>query len=114
MSDGRKTRGEHGPITRWALEDHGWSIQKIKEWREVEFDAGRPNGLGDFYAAHGLCFDCGSTGVQMIGWSKPAGPEEFQACEELGTDELPLYAVCPTCMGSGTAPRIAWKKSAPK
>ena len=49
--------GTHGPLRCLSLEDHGFSLFVIRDWRATEFDAGRQNGFDDFYAAHGLCFD---------------------------------------------------------
>lgn len=113
MSDERKVRTLHG-LTRWrGLEDHRFSIQKIKEWREAESHAGRPHELSDFYATHGLCFDCTGNGVQMIGWSKPSDAEIKDWTERGLTDfpkDLPLYEICSTCKGTGTADRSQWQK----
>jgi len=102
-------RSEHGLIPVKRLEDHGFNLVKIKEWRRAEADAGRPSGLDDFYAAHGLCKDCGSYGARMIGWSKPTNEIYTNAAEELGVDQLPLYETCPTCNGTGKAERSKWK-----
>jgi hypothetical protein len=92
-----------------SLEEHGFDLVKIKEWRNAEADEGRPSGLDDFYAAHGLCMDCGSYGAQMTGWSKPSSASDIRAAEEFGLEELPLYDVCPTCQGTGRAERSQWK-----
>src|SRR5215471_16746507 len=96
-------RGAHGLLRFRTLEEHGFSLKMIKEWRERETAAGRPSGLADFYAAYGLCFDCESHGARMIGWG--AGPAETEVSNSFGTEELPLYGVCSTCGGSGHAPR---------
>jgi hypothetical protein len=105
-------RSRNGLIPRTCLEQHGFSILGIKEWREKEYDAGRPNGLDDFYAFHGLCFDCQSNGVQMVGWSDPADGEEVAAAKALEVEQLPVFAVCTTCDGTGKADRSKWKKPA--
>jgi len=94
----RTVRGAHGPL---PVHDRGVTIQQIKEWRAIEFDAGRPNSLDDFYSAHQLCKKCRGEGVCMIGWSQPVNADEFQATQELNLEELPLYAVCPLCGGTG-------------
>lgn len=104
-------RSQQGRIPVKTLEDHGLTIVMIRQWRELESDAGRPSGLADFYAAHGLCMDCGNYGAQMIGWSSPQTPEEVENARELGLEELPLYEVCPTCKGTGGAERSQWQGS---
>jgi hypothetical protein len=76
------------------LEDHGFSINRIKDWRKREFDAGRPSTLSDFYDAHGLCFDCQSMGVQYLG-------------ERNGSA---LWDFCGTCRGTGLATRAEWQR----
>jgi hypothetical protein len=111
MSGDLKVRGRQGPIPRTTLGNHGFSVLAIKEWRAAEFDAGRPSGLDDFYAAHGLCFDCDSEGVQMIGWSEPANAMESKRAAQLKLEKLPVYKTCSTCSGSGKADRSKWKKS---
>lgn len=110
MEDAYMVRGSHGLVPYRTLESHGSSINQIKEWRERQYDAGEPSGLDDFYAAHGLCFDCSSSGVQMVGWSSPT-PEELARHGDLEPDEdLPVYEVCATCAGGGEAGRAAWKR----
>jgi hypothetical protein len=111
MSQELKVRGKHGLIPRTSLENHGFSLLAIKAWRAAEFDAGRPAGLDDFYAAHGLCFDCDSDGVQMIGWSEPTNAREVERAAQLKLDKLPVHERCSTCGGSGKADRSTWKKS---
>jgi hypothetical protein len=111
MSEDLKVRGKHGLIPRITLTSHGFSLHAIKEWRAAEFDAGRPGGLDDFYAAHGLCFDCNSEGVQMIGWSEPANAMESERAAQLKLEKLPVYETCSTCGGSGKSDRSTWKRS---
>jgi len=53
--------------------------------------------------------DCGASGAQVIGWSKPANEIDANAAAELGLAELPLHDVCPTCHGSGMAERSKWR-----
>jgi hypothetical protein len=106
MSQDLRVRGKHGLIPRTTLEDHGFSVLAIREWRAAEFDAGRPAGLDDFYAAHGLCFDCDSEGVQMIGWSEPANPKESERAAQLKLEKLPFHETCRTCGGSGQSESI--------
>ena len=103
----RKVRGRKGSIPYRGLEYFGLSINHIKQWREREYDQGRPSGLEDFYAVHGLCFDCGSTGVREIGYSHPS-ESETEAANELGREQLPVYGVCATCGGTGKADRAKW------
>jgi hypothetical protein len=104
-----RVRSERGLVPVKRLEDHGFDLVKIKEWRKAEADAGRPSGLDDFYAAHGLCRDCGSYGARMIGWSKPVNEIDAKASEELGLEQLPFYEVCSTCQGTGKAERSKWQ-----
>lgn len=82
-----KRRGSRwSDIKHTSLEEHGFSILAIKEWRKREHDAGRPSELIDFYSRHRLCYDCSSRGVKMIGWD----------------NELQLWNTCESCGGSGT------------
>jgi len=37
------------------LEEHGFSLIAIREWREQESVAGRPSSFNDFYRIHGIC-----------------------------------------------------------
>jgi hypothetical protein len=108
MTEGRTVRSANGPIPWHTNEDQGYTIHVIKDWRATQDTAGRPNGLDDFYAAHGLCFDCSSRGAVMVGWSDPTNEIELKAAEELGSSQLPLWAVCQTCGGSGKAERSRW------
>jgi hypothetical protein len=96
--DPRLRRGENGPLT---IHNRRFKIQDIKHWREIEREAGRPSDLRDFYDAHGTCWACRGEGVCMIGWSKPIGADELEAAEALRIEQLPLYAVCDKCGGSG-------------
>lgn len=91
-------RGATSPV---PIMDSGVSLQQIKEWRETEYRAGRPNTLPDFYLAHGLCFDCGGIGVLQAGWSEPRGDIEIARAAELSIAELPYYAPCLHCAGTG-------------
>jgi hypothetical protein len=108
MNEGRKVRSANGLIPWHSEEEHGFTLQRIKEWRAIEDAAGRPSGLDDFFASHGLCFDCGACGVQMVGWSDPITEIDIQGAEEIGLSQLPLYAVCQTCKGTGKAERAVW------
>lgn len=72
---------------RTSLEEHGFSLESIKSWREHEFREGRPSALMDFYRQHGLCGACNCTGVQMTGWDHEA--------------DIPLWQNCPICEGTG-------------
>ena len=105
----RKVRGAHGLIPWHTREEHGVSIQKMREWCQTEKTSGRPSEMEDFYAAHGLCYDCGASGARMIGWSKPTNEIEVKAAEEHGIEQLPFYETCPTCKGTGKADRSEWK-----
>jgi len=75
------------------LDDHGFTIHHIKEWREQQCETGRPSGLADFYELHGLCFDCQSMGVKFLG----------------ERDDVGIWDVCNTCQGTGKAVRSEWK-----
>jgi hypothetical protein len=94
----RCARGEKGPL---PVKDTGVTIHDIKRWREVEYDAGRPSGLDDFYLSRNLCPKCRGEGVCMIGWSEPSGEDEMKAAEALNWKEFPLYAACARCGGTG-------------
>lgn len=100
--------GKGGLLPFRGLEYFGLSIQKITEWRSQAENSGRPSSLEDFYGSHGLCFDCGSTGVRDAGWSDPSEAER-PAANERGLEQLPLYVVCPTCGGTGRADRSTWQ-----
>jgi hypothetical protein len=78
-------------------------LREVKRWRKAEYDAARPSGLADFFAAHGICSKCQGEGVHMIGWSDPRSADEVQAAENLNLEQLPVYEVCPACGGSGAA-----------
>ncbi len=84
--------------------DRPYTFQQVDEWREAAHDAGRPDGLDDFYAAHGLCVDCMGHGTRMAGWRMPASPEEVERAKELHGETVPFWEVCPACQGSGAAP----------
>jgi hypothetical protein len=83
-----KTFNEIGHQT--SLEEHGFSLVGIKEWRERQLAAGRPSSLDDFYRLHGICAECRCCGLQMTGWS--------------GELQVPLWTICPECGGSGRVP----------
>lgn len=103
-------RGRHGPLPCLTFDDQGYSVHAIKEWRASEFDAGHPSGLDDFYAAHGLCLDCQSSGVQIVEWRKPADSVDEARAAALGIENVPIYECCSTCGGSGRADRSQWKR----
>jgi hypothetical protein len=70
-----------------------FGVEEITDWREREQTAGRPSGLEDFYAQHGLCWPCRSRGynpaaVDMNG-SSPLF-EECQACAGTGAKISPM------------------------
>ncbi len=90
-------RGEKGPL---PVNDP-LSIHEIKRWRETEYNAGRPSSLKDFYSSHGICMKCSGLGASMIGWSNPVDNDEVEVAEALNLQELPLYAVCADCKGTG-------------
>ena len=69
------------------LEDHGFSLLGIKEWRAIEMAAGRPSGLNDFYRIHGVCAACKCSGVLMTGWDEH--------------NQVPLWTICHVCSGTG-------------
>jgi hypothetical protein len=108
MSEKQKVRSANGLIPWHSHEEQGFSIQEMKEWRIAEKAAGRPGMMDDFYAAHGLCLDCLASGAQMVGWSNPMNEIDMKAAEEFGLSQLPLYAVCPICGGTGKAERSRW------
>lgn len=67
-----------------SLDDHGYSLPAVKQWRQQEANAGRPSGLEDFVRAHGLCVECRGRGIKLV------------------TDTRE-YNVCSVCGGSGKA-----------
>lgn len=79
------SRRGFGRFPIMGLKDHGYSIQVVKEWRQREYDAGRPSGFDDFFRAHGLCPECRSTGDKIIGWD----------------GERYLIETCEICGGTG-------------
>jgi hypothetical protein len=76
-----------GRFPNQGLTEHGYTIQFVKEWRQLEQDAGRPSGFDDFLRAHGLCAECRTTGEQILGWD----------------GEQYLIETCEACGGTGTA-----------
>jgi hypothetical protein len=98
----RFVRSSNGLIPRRSAK---YTLEDIRLWRHCEHDAGRPNGLDDFYTAHGLCVSCRGDGVRFVGWSNPLSVEEEEACKALKWDQLPLYAICNQCQGTGSASR---------
>jgi hypothetical protein len=72
-----------------SLKELGFSIHDIKAWRKIEFDAGRPSGLDDFYSSHGLCSKCRCDGAVIVAWDEEA--------------VVPLWEICPVCKGTGRA-----------
>lgn len=96
----RHVRGERGAIPARA---HPYKVEDVKRWRKAEYDAGRPSGLDDFFATHGICPTCRGEGVHMIGWSDPRGQDELRAARKLQQEQLPVYGVCPQCGGRGTS-----------
>ena len=99
----RYVRGDRGLIP-WKPKPY--NLQDVKRWREVQSDAGRPSGLNDFFAAHGICPTCTGEGVHMVGWSDPIDEDERRAAEELNLEQLPVYEVCPACGGSGATAKV--------
>jgi len=91
-------RGRDIPV---PVIEREFSVQEVKEWREIEYHAGRPSTLQDFYRAHRLCPDCGGIGVIHEGWSPPKGDAEIARAAELSVSELPFYEPCPRCAGDG-------------
>lgn len=69
------------------LEEHGFSIDGIREWRLQEYEAGRRSSLEDFDRIHGICRACSCYGLQMTGWDEESA--------------VPLWTICTGCGGSG-------------
>lgn len=103
-------RGRQGLLRRQNLADHGLSTLRIRRWREDRIAKGLPSELADFYDAYGLCFDCEGKGVQMVGSTEPTQEEITSWGEQPPDDLLPVFQVCPTCGGTGKAPRAQWKR----
>jgi hypothetical protein len=66
-------------------------VHEVKAWRASEFDAGRPSGLKDYFAAHGFCPYCHGVGLAMnadgmgykaIGWDRDT--QLFEECDSCG------------------------------
>jgi hypothetical protein len=76
---GDRPYGTRGHPLWKDLEDHGYSLMAVKEWRTHERDAGRPYTLEDFLKAHGLCAECGAHGVRFV-----QNANEFQPCSVCG------------------------------
>jgi len=75
-------------------EEHLRRIQEVKVWRTIESDAGRPSGIGDYFAAHGFCTHCHGVGLAMnangmgykaVGWDR----------------DIQLFEECDFCGGTG-------------
>jgi rubredoxin len=96
-----KRRWVRGQFGKLPINNSGITACEIKEWRRAEFAAGRPSGLESFYAAHGVCPECGGEGVRMVDWTAPENDEEREAAHDLNLERLPVYAVCPRCAGTG-------------
>lgn len=73
-----------------SLEEHGFTIAFIKDWREKAAESGRPSGLKDFFRAHGVCPDCRGVGLRVTGWDQET--------------ENQLWDTCSTCKGKGRVP----------
>jgi hypothetical protein len=95
-------RGRNGPLPYRSVVGHGSLIDDIKAWRATEHGAGGPNSLADFYSAHGFCGTCHGHGAVCVGASEPTSEWEVKICEENGRDDLPVFEVCPECLGNGT------------
>jgi hypothetical protein len=76
-----------------SLEEHGFSLLGIKEWRTQELNAGRPSSLDDFFRIHGVCAACKCYGLQITGWDEE--------------ERVPLWAICAACRGTGRVPALA-------
>ncbi len=91
-------RGRSGAI---PYLDARRDLLAIKAWRQTEWEAGRPDGLRDWYEQSGVCFQCQGHGAVMVGWSPPTSLDEIASAEKHGLEELPVYDVCAICIGTG-------------
>lgn len=108
------------PFTPEGLRRHGFTFSHVREWREKEYEAGRPSGLDDFYRAHGICVVCGGHGKLVLGvrWRDEDGIERSEEgpvaslVQDHGLDDPKnwlsealkwdyLYETCRTCKGLG-------------
>ena len=60
-------------------------LRMLRAWRKAENEAGRPDGLLDFFKAHGICPCCKGNRRAVVGFD--------------GT--RPITAICPQCGGTG-------------
>lgn len=68
------------------LEEHGFSINGIKEWRSARMSAGLPSGLDDFLRKFGICRVCRCYGLQMTGWDEESSVPLWTLCCKLRWD----------------------------
>jgi hypothetical protein len=102
-----------------ALQEHGYGIEQVKQWRTDQEKAGKPSSFDDFLRAHGLCVHCHSAGkfISGVHWEDSGGVEHSiellasgvpETIASLHERELKnalrwdyIYTSCDICGGSG-------------
>ena len=57
-------------------------LKQIRLWREEQFEARKPSGLLDYYAAHGLCWRCRGKGMRQYAGTNGKYPPGWEVrCE---------------------------------
>jgi hypothetical protein len=82
-------------LRRYEALFFGNGARAIKDWRTMEFEAGRPSGLSDYGRTHGLCPGCRGIGIALN--------ENGNGHKAIGWDgNVQLYDECESCGGTGT------------
>ena len=100
----RWIRGRHGTVRMLSPPLTKQRLLEIREWREMEGNAGRPSGLIDYLLAHDICTRCKGDGVEIVEWIEPRDDEERESAKLQNLNRLALYGVCSLCAGSGKGP----------
>ena len=70
------------------------SLDEMKEWRQQEFDAGRPSSFADLCRTFGFCVTCQGEGVKRN--------DNGLGFKVVGMDgDTQLFEQCPVCGGTG-------------
>jgi hypothetical protein len=102
-----------------ALQEHGYGIEQVKQWRTDQQKAGKPSSFDDFLRAHRLCVPCHSAGkfISGVHWEDSSGvkhgiallapgvPETIASLQERELKNAVCwdytYTTCEVCGGSG-------------
>lgn len=105
---------------RSVLYKHGYSIERVKQWRTEQQEAGNPSAFDDFLLAHGFCVHCHAAGEFIWGilWEDSNGVEhriELPAqggiasiVQREGKNAVRwdhIYVTCEVCGGTGKSPK---------